>query len=145
MRRATDNRGPGRAGRVNAYLESGGDFDLLDGGPGNDHLAAFGDDGYGVAMIGGAGRDVFDVSASGFEVKILDFRNGEDKILLGNNHFAQGQFDLYNLAIRAGVQWNMDWIAFEGDNGVTFPLGITYNSYTVGEFRKKELDTALKV
>lgn len=111
--------GPG-----NDYLENGGDFDLLDGGPGNDHLVAFGDDSYHVAMIGGAGRDVFDVSASDVDtVKILDFRNGEDKILLGNNHFAEGQLDLSNLAAAVpGVQFDMAWIADEVDNGVTFPL-----------------------
>ena len=103
--------GPG-----NDYLHSGGEDNILDGGPGNDHLVA--GTGLYVAMIGGPGRDVFDVSEGGF-VKIMDFQKGADKILLTTGG---PRVDLYNVAIRAGVQWDMGWIATEGNNGVTLPI-----------------------
>ena len=116
--------GPG-----NDYLHNAGESDILDGGPGDDHLVADNGDQNVVAMIGGPGRDLFEVASGQGKVNILDFRNGEDKILLVKapdpDSYPAGPtefLDLYNLAIRAGVQWNMAWIATEVDNGVTLPL-----------------------
>lgn len=109
--------GPG-----NDYLQSGGDSDILNGGPGNDHLVA--GEGKFVALRGGPGRDVFDVSEGSF-VKIMDFQDGADEILLATAGDSP-RVDLYQLAIRAGVQWDMAWIATEVDNGVTLPLDGEY-------------------
>lgn len=113
--------GPG-----NDYLQDGGEFDILNGGPGNDHLVS--DEAQFAALIGGPGRDVFDVSR-GDTVKIMDFQDGEDKILLVT---ARGSgpaeyLSLYQLAAKAGVQWDMGWIATEVDNGVTLPLSLSYS------------------
>ena len=107
--------GPG-----NDYLESGGEFDLLDGGPGNDHLASFRSEN--VSMIGGPGRDVFDVSSPAYRTtKIMDFQDGADKILLPRI-YAAGPLALYELAADVGVQFDVAWIAIEVDNGVNLQL-----------------------
>ena len=112
------NGGPG-----NDYLEAGGgSVEILDGGPGNDHLATSADV---AALIGGPGADVFDVTQSGI-VKIMDFQDGADKILLATgapNYYGPTEYlELHQLAARAGVQFDMGWIATEVDNGVTLPL-----------------------
>ena len=112
--------GPG-----NDYLHDGGLIDILNGGPGNDHLVA--DEADVAVLIGGPGRDVFDVS-SGRKVKIMDFQDGVDKILLfvdDGDYSIYGRTEylkLHQLAARAGVQFDMGWIATEVDNGVTLPL-----------------------
>lgn len=112
--------GPG-----NDYLAGGGDINILNGGPGNDHLVADGE--FSDVLIGGPGRDVFDVANSDI-VKIMDFQDGEDKILLvsadpaGYTDGPTEYLALYQLAAKAGVQFDMGWIATEVDNGVTLPL-----------------------
>lgn len=112
--------GPG-----NDYLAGGGEINILNGGPGNDHLVANGE--FSDVLIGGPGRDVFDVANSDI-VKIMDFQDGEDKILLvsdrGNGYYdgTREYLALYQLAAKAGVQFDMGWIATEVDNGVTLPL-----------------------
>lgn len=126
----TNGRGGGAAnilhgGPGNDYLESGGLFDLLDGGPGNDHLASD-NNALWVAMIGGPGRDVFDVSDAAETIKILDFQDGADKILLGDSRPGNNLYGLlaiYNLAADVGVRFDMAWIADEVDNGVTLTIG----------------------
>ena len=118
-----------KGGPGNDYLEGGGEIDLLDGGPGNDHLVT---DATFAALIGGPGRDVFDITDGG-QVKIMDFQDGEDKILLvsadpaGYTDGPTGYLSLYQLAAKAGVQWDMGWIATEVDNGVTLPLSLSYD------------------
>lgn len=109
--------GPG-----NDYLESGGESDILNGGPGNDHLVSDWSDF--VAMIGGPGRDVFDVTRNDGQVKILDFQDGVDKIrfTVGDGASGTAHLNLYQVAMRAGVQWDMAWLATEVDNGVTLPI-----------------------
>lgn len=111
-----------KGGPGNDYLESGGPIEILDGGPGNDHLVTSADI---AALIGGTGRDVFDVT-DGHQAKILDFQDGEDKILIFTSDRGgdgpREYLDLYNLATRAGVQIDMRWIATEVDDGVTLPL-----------------------
>ena len=113
--------GPG-----NDYLESKYDFSLLDGGRGDDTLKS-GDD-YNV-LIGGPGRDIFDVSnADDGSVKIMDFEDGVDKIKIAT----RGQYGdygeggalvaLYNLVTQANLQWHMEWIATETEDGVILTL-----------------------
>ena len=107
--------GPG-----NDYLNGGGEIEILNGGPGNDHLETTA--WTSSALIGGPGRDVFDVS-SGNIVKIMDFQDGADKILLVSDNSGPDEYlALYQLAAKAGVQIDMGWIATEVDNGVTLPL-----------------------
>ena len=115
--------GPG-----NDYLYGDGEFDILNGGPGNDHLVT---SGYGAAMIGGPGRDVFDVT-EGRQVKIMDFQDGADKILLYNGNPGDAgkpsvYFHLHQAAARAGVQFDRGWIATEVDDGVTLQLAESDN------------------
>ena len=113
--------GPG-----NDYLASKYDFSLLDGGRGDDTLKS-GDD-YNV-LIGGPGRDIFDVSnADDGSVKIMDFEDGVDKIKIAT----RGQYGdygeggalvaLYNLVTQANIQWDMEWIATETEDGVILTL-----------------------
>ena len=108
--------GPG-----NDYLESAGMSNILNGGPGNDHLVSSGSEH--VAMIGGPGNDLFDVFSTDGKVKIMDFQDGADKIRLTEGAFdPAGHKALYQLAVKAGVQWDMGWIATEVDNGVTLQV-----------------------
>lgn len=118
------NGGPG-----NDHLESGEDsgarFNILDGGPGNDTLKSAG---YNDVLIGGPGRDTFDVfdDGEGDHVKIVDFQNGADRIKIGGfdyGGYASESFSaFYNLAREAGIQWDMDWIATELEDGVILQL-----------------------
>ena len=116
--------GPG-----NDYLFGGGRIEILNGGPGNDHLETTAEI---AALIGGPGRDVFEVTEGG-RVKITDFQDGADKILLvrgDRNGYTDGPTEylaLYNLAARAGVQIDMGWIATEVDDGVILPLDELYD------------------
>ena len=102
------------------YLNAGDDFSLLDGGPGDDYLDADGN--FGV-LIGGPGRDVFDVQY-GDGVKIMDFQNGVDKILVFNTEQGDGSVvSFYKAVARANIQWDMSWIATGTREGVVLRTG----------------------
>lgn len=68
-------------------------------------------------MIGGPGADVFDATGVGQTggVRIVDFQDGVDKI---KYPLLNDEFSAYTLAVEAGLQWNMSWIADEMGNGV---------------------------
>lgn len=114
--------GPG-----NDYLETGYEsVNILNGCAGNDHLISRG--GYDV-LIGGAGNDTFDVSnADDGSMKIMDFEDGVDKIRIatrdqyGNYGGNSSLVALYNVVDQAGIQWDMEWIATETEDGVTLTL-----------------------
>ena len=112
--------GPG-----NDNLESKYDLSLLDGGRGDDTLISVGGD-YDV-LIGGPGRDTFDVSGYGDYLKIMDFQSGLDRIRVGSFSDADGLFEniltLYNLVRQANIQWDWEWVATETEAGVSIPLG----------------------
>ena len=98
-------------------ISFGAEYNLLDGGPGDDTL--IGASGIEV-MIGGLGRDHFDVSSSGIDhVKIMDFQDGVDKIRLGRDDSPLGDF--YKLLRHEG-KWDMEYIATDNDNDVVLQL-----------------------
>ena len=107
-------------GTGNDYLETRYDsFNILDGGPGNDYLISGGD--YDV-LIGGAGNDTFDVS-NGDQMKIMDFEDGVDKIMIHNSEYGDSRLvALYKLVTQANIQWDMEWIATEQEDGVTLHI-----------------------
>lgn len=88
---------------------------ILIGGPGDDTLSR-GDRQAEVIMIGGPGRDVFDVTGFGHDgsVRIVDFQDGVDKIKYNNGPHT----NTYKLAVEAGLQWDMNWMFNELENGV---------------------------
>ena len=107
--------------------------DVLNGGPGNDYLAGGDFD----TLIGGPGRDVFDVSSAG-HATIRDFQDGADKIKIGPQHdvFSKNSGDQpvrdflpsnsnwikSKIVTPANLQWEIDQIATETDDGVTLPV-----------------------
>lgn len=106
--------------------------DVLKGGPGNDYLAGGDFD----TLFGGSGRDVFDVSSAG-HATIGDFQDGADKIKIGPRRdvldsagqpvrdFREGfGGDEKNISIvtPANLQWDMEQIATETDDGVTLAV-----------------------
>ena len=101
------------------YLHGGGNFSLLNGGPGNDYLEEDGN--FGV-LIGGSGRDVFDVRYSD-GAKIMDFRNGVDKILVFNASDEDSVVRFYKAVTEANIQWDMSWIAAGTREGVVLRTG----------------------
>ena len=102
------------------YLDGGEEFNLLNGGPGNDYLVEDGN--FGV-LIGGSGRDVFDVRY-GDGVKIMDFQDGVDKILVFNTEHGEGSVvRFYKAVTEANIQWNMSWIAAGTREGVVLRTG----------------------
>ena len=108
-------------GAGNDYLHAGGGgFNLLDGGPGNDYLTSNGGP-YDI-YIGGPGNDTFDVS-SAEQVKIMDFQDGVEKIKINSD---SALVALYNLVTQANIQWDMEWIATELEDGVTLPIQEEY-------------------
>lgn len=107
------NGGPG-----NDHLKSHGGgqtFNILDGGPGNDYLESDGDND---TLIGGSGRDVFDVDRYTW-AKIMDFQDGADRIKI---RIPADRFSAIQLARDAGIQWDMAWIATETEDGVLLQL-----------------------
>ena len=112
-------------GAGNDYLHAGGGgFNLLDGGPGNDYLTSNGDP-YDI-YIGGPGSDTFDVSNAS-QVKIIDFQDGVDKIKIVDGEDGDSELvALYNLVTQANIQWDMEWIATELEDGVTLPIQDEY-------------------
>jgi len=94
---------------------------IMIGGPGDDTLSR-GDRQAEVIMIGGPGRDVFDVTGFGHDgsVRIVDFQDGVDKIKYGING---PHYRTYNLAVEAGLQWDMNWMFNELENGVNIATG----------------------
>lgn len=104
------------------YLHSGGGVNLLDGGPGNDTLVSESDRealAYDV-LIGGAGRDVFDVQDQATAVvKIMDFEPGQDAVKIDDG---DSLIDIYRLVEQANIAWNWAWFADEGSDGVDILL-----------------------
>ena len=86
---------------------------IQDGGPGNDTLITTANHHEETIMIGGPGRDVFVPGGQG-DIRIMDFQDGVDQIKFDNHpggvHHAR--------AVEAGIQWDMNWIAEELENGV---------------------------
>ena len=119
------------------WINGAGSYDVLIGGPGDDHLARgiIMDGGPGddtlvrsedgpwgeVIMIGGPGRDVFDVRHFGKigGVRIVDFQDGVDRILFGDHN--EGRSIAYHMARGAGLTWDMQWMVNELENGVEIP------------------------
>ena len=108
--------------------------DVLNGGPGNDYLAGGDFD----TLIGGPGRDVFDVSSAG-HATIRDFQDGADKIKIGprrdvfdsegqpirdfqHNHHSDFTGMKIGIVTPANLQWEIDQIATETEDGVTLPV-----------------------
>ena len=130
-------------GDGNDYLDGGHGWNTLDGGPGNDTLISAGNidrgvtygrggsvlreygnglhggnyGGYDDVLIGGPGRDLFDVSRAG-GVKIRDFQDGADRIKIG-------------VATPANRGWDMDLIATETADGVNLPV-LDHGDSTLG-------------
>ena len=107
----------------NDTLRGGGGRNRLDGGPGDDTLISTGTFRTGGredrdALIGGPGRDLFDVSQSAI-AHIWDFQDGADRIKIG-------------VATETNRQWEIEQIATETSvyaytppgsaNGVRFPI-----------------------
>ena len=117
-------------GSGNDYLHGGGGdgVDILNGGPGNDTLVSRS---YYAVLIGGNGRDIFDLTEQHYEafVKIMDFQSGSDKIRLAPD---EGIVDLYNVVSQANMLWDWEWIATELEDGIFIPLEESGNLTIVG-------------
>lgn len=86
---------------------------IQDGGPGNDTLITTAPHHEETIMIGGPGRDVFVPGGNG-DIRIMDFQDGVDQIKFDNHPGGAHHVR----AVEAGIQWDMNWIADELENGV---------------------------
>ena len=132
--------GPGRdylyGGGGNDILRSGGGGDYLNGGPGNDTLiigshTLYGGYTFSNTLIGGPGRDLFDVSKS-TAAYIWDFQDGVDRIRIGTLADALAWRDPFpldmeqiNEAYQARGPWSSLETAYTADgyaDGVRLPI-----------------------
>ena len=108
----------------NDTLRGGGGRNRLDGGPGDDTLISTGSYSNGYddrdALIGGPGRDLFDVSQSAIAY-IWDFQDGADRIKIGVATETNRQWEIEQIATETsayGGRAGGGWYA----NGVRFPI-----------------------
>ena len=107
----------------NDTLRGGGGRNRLDGGPGDDTLISTGTFRTGGredrdALIGGPGRDLFDVSQSAI-AHIWDFQDGADRIKIGVATETNRQWEIEQIATETSVYV---YIGGGNANGVRFPI-----------------------